>query len=257
MITIKNISFNYDDIPALNNITLSISEGDSVAIIGPNGSGKSTLLKLINGLVFAADTKGNNADANDKNTDSRRGYFFNGQHITEKYLSNINAARTFHSTIGFVFQNPETQLFCSSVYEEVAFAPMQMGMNEEQTRLKVKKYLELLGIQKLSQRVPYFLSEGEKKKVALASVLVMEPKVLVLDEPMNGIDPKTKRFISELLVNLNREGKTIICATHDFEYVKGVFKRAVVLSENKTVIFDAQYDALMKDEPFLYANNLK
>jgi cobalt/nickel transport system ATP-binding protein len=226
LISIKNLGYSYYDIPALNNVTFNVAEGDSVAVIGPNGSGKSTLLKIMNGIIFA----------------NRGEYVFRRQNITEKYMSNNSASRNFHKSIGFVFQNPEVQLFCPSVYEEVAFGPMQMGLDDKTVRSAVERYLELLNIEHLAQRVPYHLSEGEKKKVAIASVLAIEPDVLTLDEPMDGLDPKTKKFIRDLIIKLNHSGKTIICATHDFEYVKDVFKRAIVLSEDKTLAFDGSYD---------------
>lgn len=240
MIELKNISFSYKGNIALKNVNLEIGKGDSIAIIGPNGSGKSTFLKILNGIVYPTEGE----------------YFFNKEKITEKKLQDNMFSKSFHKKIGFVFQNSESQLFCSSVYEEVAFAPVQMGLSEDEVNGRVLDCLKLLGIENLAERSPYNLSGGEKKKVAIASVLSHNPGVLVLDEPMNALDPKTKRFLRELLIKLNASGKTIICATHDFEYVDEVFKRAVVFSGEHRIIRDGEYRGVIKDRRFLEENNI-
>ncbi|WP_234117954.1 energy-coupling factor ABC transporter ATP-binding protein [Clostridium hydrogenum] len=241
MIDIKNVTYFYDkDIAALENINLYIKEGEAVALIGVNGSGKSTIMKLINGLIFPQ--KGH--------------YFFQGDEITEKKLKNQSFAKSFHKKIGFVFQNSDVQLFCSNVYDEVAFGPRQMGMLESDVEKRVMDTLKFLNIEDLKDRPPYHLSGGEKKKVAIAAVTALNPEVYVFDEPMNGLDPKTKRFIREFMLNLNKAGKTILCSTHDFEYVQGVFQRAVVFSDNHTIIRDGDYEEILKDKEFLQENNI-
>lgn len=241
MIDLSNVSFKYKDIHALKNINLKIQKGEAVALIGPNGSGKSTFLKLINGIVFPEQGV----------------YSFEGKEINEKVLQDSKFSKLFHKKIGFVFQNSEMQLFCSTVYEEIAFGPRQMGLKEQEIQLRVNDCLKLLNIEELKDRTPYNLSGGEKKRVAIASVLSLNPEVLVLDEPMNGLDPKTKRFLRELLLKLNAAGKTIICSTHDFEYIKGVFKRAVVFSKDHSIIRDEDYETTINDEGFLTDNNIK
>jgi cobalt/nickel transport system ATP-binding protein len=132
-----------------------------------------------------------------------------------------------------------------------------MGFSDEEVARRVSDCLKLLNIEKLRDRAPYNLSGEEKKKVAIASVLALNPEVLVLDEPMNGLDPKTKRFLRELMLKLNTAGKTIICSTHDFEYVEGVFKRAIVFSKDHNIIRDEDYETVIKDEQFLIDNNIK
>ena len=241
MIKIENIDYKYSGRGALNNINLSIAEGESVALIGPNGSGKSTFLKLVNGIIFP----------------EKGSYLFNQDEITEKKINRSSFSKEFHRKIGFVFQNSDTQLFCSTVYEEVAFGPMQMGFSEEAINKRVYDCLELLNIEKVKHEAPYNLSGGEKKRVAIASVLSMNPEVITLDEPMNGIDPKGKKFLRDLLIKLNSSGKTIICSTHDFEYVQGIFKRAIVFSEDHRIIRDDDYDTVINDENFLVENNIK
>ena len=237
----KNIYYSYEGgATALKNVNLQINSGESVAFIGPNGSGKSTLMKLINGLV----------------SPSSGSYSFENLEITSKHLQNDLFSKNFHKKIGFVFQNSEVQLFCSNVYEEIAFGIRQMGMPEDEVQKRVEDILKLLKVEDLKHRQPYHLSGGEKRKIAIASVLVMNPQVLVFDEPMNGLDPESKRFLKELMIILNTAGKTILCSTHDFEYVKGVFNRAVVFSKNHTIIRDGSYKEIMEDNEFLFNNNI-
>ncbi len=241
MIDINNVSYSYENkVFALKNINLHIEEGEAAALIGVNGSGKSTLMKLINGLI----------------TPDSGSYLFAGEEINDKKLQNEQFSKSFHKKIGFVFQNSDVQLFCSNVYDEIAFGPRQMGMDEEEVKKRVEDTLKLLNIEELGNRQPYHLSGGEKKKVSIASVVVLNPDVYIFDEPMNGLDPKTKRFLKEFMININRAGKTILCSTHDFEYVKGVFKRAVVFSNEHTIIRDGVYDEIMNDSNFLYNNNI-
>ena len=240
---LKNITYYYANNLALNNINLSIKKGEAIALMGANGSGKSTILKLINGLVFQSSGCGE--------------FLYKNQLITEKKLEDSAFSKLFHKNIGFIFQNTEAQLFCTSVYDEIAFGLIQMGLSEEDIDVRVKDCLRLLDIEKLSDRQPYNLSGGEKKKVAIAAVLALNPEVIVLDEPMNSLDAKTKRFLRQLLIDLNSCGKTLICSTHDFEYVEGVFKRAIVFGENHEIIRDDDYEKVMKDNEFLVENNIK
>ncbi|MFD3155782.1 energy-coupling factor ABC transporter ATP-binding protein [Haloimpatiens sp. FM7330] len=241
MIELKNISFNYKNNAALKDVNILIRQGECVALVGPNGSGKSTFLKILNGILIPNEGE----------------YIFNEEYITSKKLENSKFSKLFHKKIGFVFQNSDAQLFCSTVYEEIAFGPRQIGLKEEEVNKRVYDCMKLLQIEELKHREPYNLSGGEKKKVAIASVLSLNPEVLVLDEPMNGIDPKGKKFLRDFLIKLNESGKTIICSTHDFEYVQGVFKRALVFSENHTIIRDDSFNKVINDELFLQQNNIK
>lgn len=240
MIRLEDVSFKYKNKVALNKIDINIEEGESIAIIGPNGSGKSTLLKLLNGIIFSSQGK----------------YFFDETEISEERIKDSKFSKSFHKKIGFVFQNSDTQLFCSTVFEEIAFGPIQMGLSNEDIEKRVNGCLKMLNIEKIKDEHPYNLSGGEKKRVAIASVLALNPEVLVLDEPMNGIDPKGKKFLKELLIMLNKSGKTIICATHDFEYVEGIFKRGIVFSENHNIIRDGRYENIIKDKQFLEEHNI-
>lgn len=240
MIELENVSFTYKNKTALDNVSISVKEGEAIAVIGPNGSGKSTFLKLLNAIIFPNKGK----------------YIFDKAQINESALKDTKYLKLFHKRIGFVFQNSDAQLFCSTVFEEVAFGLMQMGISQDEIGKRVSDCLKLLSIDKLKEEHPYNLSGGEKKRVAIASVLAMNPEVITLDEPMNGIDPKGKRFIKELLYDLNKSGKTIICATHDFEYVDGIFNRAVVFSEEHRIIRDGKYESIIGDEEFLRNSNI-
>jgi len=240
MIKLENISFTYKNKIALDNANVHIEEGESIAIIGPNGSGKSTFLKLLNAIIFSSKGK----------------YIFDNNEINEHTLKDTKVLKLFHKKLGFVFQNSDAQLFCSTVFEELAFGLMQMELPEEEVNKRVSDCLNLLNIDKLKDEHPYNLSGGEKKRVAIASVLAMNPEVITLDEPMNGIDPKGKRFLKELLIDLNKNGKTIICATHDFEYIEGVFDRAIVFSEDHKIIRDDKYENIISDQDFLRKYNI-
>lgn len=241
MIQIKDVNFKYKDTEVLKNINVNIEEGEAIALIGPNGSGKSTFLKLLNGIIFPTQGK----------------YYFNEEEINKVKLEDSSFCKLFHKNVGFIFQNSDAQLFCSNVYEEIAFGPRQMGMDEQEVDKRVCDCLRLLDIEALQDREPYNLSGGEKKKVAIAAVLALNPEVLILDEPMNAIDPKGKKFLRELMIKLNSSGKTIICSTHDFEYVQGIFKRVLVFSENHSIIRDDKYDVVINDNDFLVENNIK
>ncbi|OBR96757.1 MULTISPECIES: energy-coupling factor ABC transporter ATP-binding protein [Clostridium] len=241
MIKIEDAFFKYKNNEVLKDINVTIEQGESIALIGANGSGKSTFLKLLNGVVFP--TKGN--------------YYFGDVKICKNELERGNFSKKFHKKVGFVFQNSDAQLFCSSVYEEVAFGPRQMGMDEDEVNKRVNDCLELLNVKDLENREPYNISGGEKKRVAIAAVLALNPEVLVLDEPMSGIDPKGKKFLNDLFIKLNKAGKTIICSTHDFEYVNGLFKRVLVFSEDHHIIRDDSYNKVMEDTEFLVKYNIK
>lgn len=241
MIEIKNLCFRYKDEEVIKDVNINIKEGEAIALIGANGSGKSTFLKLLNGIIFSSS--GN--------------YYFNKVNICKKQMEDSKYSKLFHKKIGFVFQNSDAQLFCPTVYEEIAFGPRQMGMDEIKVKNRVEDCLDLMNIVNLKHRQPYNLSGGEKKRVAIASVLALNPDVLTLDEPMNGIDPKGKRFLRELFIELNNAGKTIICSTHDFEYIDGIFKRALVFSEDHKIIRDDIYENVINDDKFLIDNNIK
>lgn len=240
MIDMNGISFQYLGISALNEVTLHIDRGEAVALLGPNGSGKSTLLKVINGIL-SPDTGW---------------YRFNGEEITPSRLRDPRFSKLFHQKIGFVFQNSDTQLFCSSVYDEIAFGPRQMGLSEEEVEKRVEDCLDLLDIQNVKERPPYHLSGGEKRKTAIACVLSMNPDLLVLDEPMNGLDPRSQRWLVEFLVRMNKAGKTLITSTHNLELVPEISNRSVLFDENHRIVADMPSENLLEEVELLKKVNL-
>lgn len=219
LIKLENLSFEYEDSLALKDISLEINKGECIGLEGDNGSGKTTLIKILNGLILP--TSGT--------------YYFDEKEISQKNLKNELFAKAFHQQVGYVFQNPENQLFCGSVGEEIAFGPRQMGLSEEEIKIRCSDIMKLLGIENLEQRAPYHLSGGEKKKTALACVLSMNPEVLVLDEPLNGLDRKSREVLLQVLSSLKAAGKTLIIATHDEALLKKLSDRVITINEDHTL----------------------
>jgi cobalt/nickel transport system ATP-binding protein len=241
IIQIKDVSYSYyGKIPALNNVTLDIKDGELCAIIGSNGCGKSTLLHLMNGLVYP---------------DSGRIYFEN-EEISEKSLRDRAFLKKFREKIGYVFQNSDIQLFCATVMDELLFGPLQLGLNKEEAYGRALQVLTMLNIEYLKDRSSYMLSGGEKKRVAIGSVLSMNPRVLLLDEPASGLDPKTESFFVELIMDLNQAGKTIIMATHDLALVDDLKPRVVVLSEQHNIETSGNAVDVLADTDLLVRVNL-
>ena len=204
MIKLDDICFAYDSTPVLKHFSTEVANGEFVVIKGDNGCGKSTLLNIINALEFAEIGT----------------YTFDGTVIDKKAMKNEQFEKAFHQKIGYVFQNTDAQLFCSSVYDEIAFAPRQMQLDEAEVAKRVDDMLKLTGTEHLKERAPFHLSMGEKKKVAVASVLVMNPQVLILDEPMNFLDKKSREWLVEFLNQMHSVGKTIIIVSHTDDFDK-------------------------------------
>lgn len=204
MIKLDDICFAYNSTPVLKHFSTEIADGEFNVIKGDNGCGKSTLLNIINALEFAEIGT----------------YTFDGTVIDKKAVKNEQFAKAFHQKIGYVFQNTDAQLFCSSVYDEIAFAPRQMQLDEAEIAKRVEDMLKLTGTEHLKERAPFHLSMGEKKKVAVASVLAMNPQVLILDEPMNFLDKKSRQWLVEFLNQMHSVGKTIIIVSHTDDFDK-------------------------------------
>jgi len=217
---LKNVSFSYPGgSPGLSSVSLKVSEGERVAILGPNGSGKSTLLKLMDGLLFPESGS----------------MLFRGVAITKQVFSDQNFNRSFRKSVGLVFQDPEVQLFTSSVREEVAFGPVQLGLTDEEVSARINNALAFLNIQGLEERSPFQLSAGEKKKVAIASILAVNPDVLLLDEPTADLDPRSVWEIVDVFEKLYMEKKTIVVSTLDLHVLPEVADRVYVLDEQRTI----------------------
>lgn len=219
MIELKDVCYAYDGIVALRYVTLCIRKGETVVLQGANGCGKSTLLKLLNGLIFPAEGR----------------FTFEGTEITERAMKDSRFSKRFHQRVGFIFQDADVQLFCGSVEEEIAFGPLQMGLPEEEVRRRTEDMLRLLGLDKLRSRAPYHLSGGEKRKVAIACVLSMNPDVLVLDEPLAGLDSKTQRWLTDFLKALHAAGKTLVISTHNESLARELADRIVYMNDDHEI----------------------
>jgi cobalt/nickel transport system ATP-binding protein len=214
---LSGASYFYNGLEALHDISLEIRTGERVALLGANGSGKSTLLRLLGGLSFP-----------------RQGtVFFFGEPLTEQRLREEEFFFGFRRRVGVVFQNPDVQLFNPSVFDEVAFGPLQLRWPADQIRARVAETLDHLDIAALKDRPPHRLSGGEKKRVAIASVLVLDPEILILDEPLAALDPLSQNKISELLASWSDGSKTVIMATHDLDALEEIADRCVVLENGR------------------------
>lgn len=237
---LDSIAFAYSEKePVLNDLSLEIFEGERISILGANGCGKTTLLKILSGLIFPQSGE----------------FTAFGDKIEQKNFSD-KFSKVYHRKIGFIFQDSDIQLFCSTVYEELAFGPLQFGLSQELVKQRINETAQMLDIEHLLEKTPYKLSSGEKKKVAIASVLILNPDVLILDEPTNSLDPRSQSWLLRLLHTLGDAGKTLIFATHNLNLVPEVSDRAVLFDEDHNIAADMSVTELLKDEELLKRVNL-
>ncbi len=238
---LKDVAYRYPEgALALRGVTFAVEEGETVAILGANGSGKSTLLKLLDALYFPTEGE-------------IRAF---GVALEERLLQDEEWSFCFRRKVGLVFQNPDVQIFLPTVREEVAFAPSQLGMTHQEAERRVRAAMEDLGIASLADRPPYRLSDGEKKKVAIASVLSLSPEVWLLDEPTASLDPRTSAWMVEFLISLKEQGKTVVIATHDLETARTVADRVCVLGEDHRVVTVGTTEEVLRDSQLLMDANL-
>jgi cobalt/nickel transport system ATP-binding protein len=233
-VEISHLSFAYPDgHVALQDVSLSISTGEKVALVGPNGAGKSTLLLHLNGILTAQAGQGS--------------IRINGLPVDRLNLARIRAM------VGLVFQSPDDQLFSPTVFEDVAFGPIYQGQPEREVRQRVQEALAAVQMSDYVHRVSHHLSVGEKKRIAIATVLSMRPSILVLDEPSAGVDPRARRG----LINLLRElPQTIIVTTHDLRLVQDFIPRTVVMDQGH-VVADGNTEHILADAALLEAHGLE
>jgi cobalt/nickel transport system ATP-binding protein len=230
-IQVTKLNFNYPDgKEALRDVSFFVSSGECVGLVGPNGSGKSTLLLHLNGIL--PDT-----------FDGSSKVVINGKSITRNTVNEIRR------DVGLMFQDPDDQLFCPTVFEDVAFGPSQFGLSEKEIRLRVERALVQTGLSGFENRFPYHLSNGEKRRVCLAGVLACEPLVLALDEPTSYLDPRGKRNLHQILKALP---VTKIIATHDLEMVVELCSRTIVLDEGRVVANGPTRELLGNEELMLH-----
>ncbi|MFO1057645.1 MAG: ABC transporter ATP-binding protein [Dongiaceae bacterium] len=214
---LHEVAFAYRDAVALAGVSLTLPAGSGVALLGPNGSGKSTLLRLLDALCFP---------------DHGRILAF-GRPLTEALMQDAAAGYAFRRRVGLVFQNPDIQLFCPTVLDELAFGPLQLGWPKPEIRRRIEEVLETFALGDLRHRAPHRLSGGEKKRVALASVLISRPEVVLLDEPTAGLDPRSQDEIVALLAAARGEGRTVVTATHDLQIVETIADHCIVLGAGR------------------------
>jgi cobalt transport protein ATP-binding subunit len=230
-VELYDITFRYPDGHlALHGINLTIHQGEKVALVGPNGAGKSTLLLHLNGIHTGEGQVS-----------------IDGLSVNHQNIGQVRAK------VGLVFQSPDDQLFSPTVFDDVAYGPIYQGFSRDEVEARVTYALDAVGMQGYRQRSPHHLSVGEKKRIAIATVLSMHPSVLVLDEPTSGLDPRARRSLIELLRQLPQ---TLLVATHDLEMVRELLPRTVVMDQGE-IVADGATQVILSDESVLYQHGLK
>ena len=231
VLQVRDLHFSYHDgRPALRGVSFTMCEGDKVALVGPNGAGKSTLMLHLNGIL-----------------NGRGEVHIGGKHLRRDNLPVIRAM------VGLVFQNPDDQLFSPTVSEDVAFGPLHMGLPMDEVEARVRSALEAVNMSGFRDRLSHHLSVGEKKRIAIATVLSMKPHILVLDEPSAGLDPRGRRT----LINLLRELPiTMLVSTHDMRLVQELFPRTIVMDEGQ-IVADGRTKDILENEELLTAHGLE
>lgn len=235
----RDVNYSYQDVVALRNLNLTIRSGEQLCLLGANGSGKSTLLRLLSGLAFA-------------NTGVVR---FHGKLLTEQVFRNEEFSFDFRRRIGVVFQNPDVQLFNPTVFDELAFGPLQLRWPTERIHERAETLMREMDIAHLRGRPPHRLSGGEKKRVAIASVLILDPEVLLLDEPTAALDPKSEGAILDLLSSWVGSTRTVVTATHDLPSLERIATRCA-LFDNGTIAAEGEPLAVLHDVPLLERTRL-
>jgi cobalt/nickel transport system ATP-binding protein len=236
---VDRVVYRYDSLVAVNGVSLTVRPGMRVALLGANGSGKSTLLRLLDGLYYPASGS----------------VSFDGNPLERERLEQDEFAFAFRRRVGLVFQNPDVQLFNPTVFDEVAFGPLQLRWERDTILARVEQMLDQLEIGHLKHRPPHRLSGGEKKRVALASVLVLDPEVLLLDEPTAALDPRSQSQIIDLLIGWGEGNKTVITATHDLGLVEDIADYCYLLQAGQVASEGKPADVL-RDQALLASANL-
>lgn len=236
VVEVEGLSYRYPDGGvAVDGFTFTVAEGERVVLLGANGSGKTTLLKLLDGLLFA-----------DRGT-----YRYRGEGVDRCRLRQADFRRRFRSEVCLLFQDPEAMLFNPTVFDELAFGPRQLGLADAEQR--VARWAHAAGVEPLLSRPPVRLSGGEKKRVALAALLVLEPRLLLLDEPTAGLDPRSTGWLIDLLQGLEA---TLITTTHNLSLAAELGERTLLVGEDHRLLADGPLKPLLADHDRLLAANL-
>lgn len=209
LLQVKNLCFSYDEKPVLQQINVTICRGERIAVMGSNGAGKSTFFLNLNGVL---------------QPDS-------GEILLEGKTLKKKDFKELHRRVGFVFQDADSQIIASNVKAEISFGPMNLGLSKEEVRNRVAAAIEYMGLSRLADRAPQYLSGGEKKRVSIADILAMETEVLIFDEPMAALDPVNTQNVESILKRLHGDGKTLLIATHDVDFAYRYADRILVFSE--------------------------
>jgi cobalt/nickel transport system ATP-binding protein len=237
--SLRDVRYRYQNRQvALDGIDLDIFRGEQIVLLGANGSGKSTLLRLLDGILAPSEGKMQAL----------------GRDI--KAVAAGEDAFTFHREVGLVFQDPDIQLFSATVFDDVAFGPLQLGLSSAEVKARCDEALDQMEIAHLARRAPFELSGGEKKRAAIAAVLSLHPDIVLLDEPTASLDPRTKWVLVNLIRKLGQLGKTIITTTHELEIVPIIANRVVVIGEERRVLADGTPAQILRDRDLLVRANL-
>ena len=231
IITVQNLHYSYPDgTKAIRDISFSVKEGESIGIIGPNGAGKSTLLLHLNG------------------------HFLGGDHvrIAGKLVEKAHL-REIRRRVGIVFQEADMQLFMLTVFDDVAFGLLNMGLGEEEVRRRVAGALAAVGISGYEEKAPYHLSGGEKRAASIATVLAMDPQVLIMDEPTSNLDSRTRRQVISILEKLTM---TKLIASHDLEMILGLCERSILI-DSGAIVADGATEVILGNEKLLDKHGLE
>jgi cobalt/nickel transport system ATP-binding protein len=235
---LRGVRHLYNRHVALDGIDLDIARGEQVVVLGANGSGKSTLLKLLDGILAPAEGT---------------------MTVLGREVAAVAAGKdsyTFHREVGLVFQDPDIQLFSATVLDDVAFGPLQLGCSQEEVRHRCEEALGAMEIAHLADRAPFELSGGEKKRAAIATVLSLQPEVILLDEPTASLDPRTKWLLVNLIRGLGDAGRTVVTTTHELDIVPVIADRVVVIGEERRILADGPPPAILEDRDLLIRANL-
>ena len=230
MIEFQNVSFSYGDVPVVENLSFTIQKGETVGLIGANGAGKSTIMKLMLGLLSGSGE-----------------IQVDGLPVCRDNLAEIR------KKIGFVLQNSDNQMFMPTVYEDMIFGPRNYGLSKEETEKRVDTVLTQLGLQDLKHRHNHKISGGEKRMAAIATILAMEPEMILMDEPSTALDPVNRRTV---INTINRLPQTKLIASHDLDMILDTCQRVILLSHG-TIVADGDAETILRDKALLEANRME